>query len=338
MDNYDLNLDTALSTILDVAAFKQYKREDFYCCDSFCDIVSNTPFEVVQQYQAELSVIGLETDDHNEASGFLMRALAFGSATQENTDIPVTDSAEFFDWAISIPNEERPEAHARALSALTNQVRKLKSKDSARWLEHNRICTILEYVLQDVEEIKRFSHSAFEHLDTSFTFADLMPQDLWIGFNSRPSAEVDTLIDIWWGPKSRTPKDIFFALEWQRAGYISIHQGKGYQETIAEYLLCKCEPDPDNDHKDTTNEGLNALNADPFLEQELYECLSQRKYFGWLVSLQPQHRAVYFNTLFTENVLSRERILSILDTGISNNWEEEGIKYLQELRNLISTE
>src|SRR3990167_2264007 len=77
------DLELAYTQVLDHPAFKQYNRSDLASCATFCDMLRQAPQEVIVELRAELAEIALETDDHNEASGFLMLIMTLGGGLTE---------------------------------------------------------------------------------------------------------------------------------------------------------------------------------------------------------------------------------------------------------------
>ena len=358
-DSADNPVNAAIERVLSHPAFSQYNRDDLGSCDRFCQMLRDTRHEDILELRRELEDIAYETDDHNEASGFLMTLINLGGGfnspplydfddDEDNNidmdmcralyaDIPMTDTEQFFDWAISVPVNEREPAYVAAMDALLKRVVRIRDDDYQAKLVHHQINIVLHYVLRGMPELLAFGNAAFDNLDSAFNIPEQIPQRLWQGFLSRSEDDVNRLIDKWWGPGSTVPQDFFLALEWQRAGYIHIHKGKYYYQTVAEYLLYYCEPDEDDRAGYVrSNHGIDAIRLDPFLEAELYEAIAGAKAYRWLISENIPHRAEYLNSLFAAGVLKRERILSALHHGISRKWDKQLIDRYQELLERLS--
>jgi hypothetical protein len=329
-------LEAAFEQVLNHPSFKSYTRESLVSCRNFCEMIRQAPHEEVVQLMDSLNEIALATDDHNEASGELLTLIAIGGSlntTQEEeqpqaelSSIPVTDAELFCDWVVGLSESQREQAYTAAMDALCKHVVRIKPDDSAANLTHHQLNLILYYALSPVEELLEFGNFANENLDEDFSIHEQIPGRLWELFNSRPKEEVDKLLKHWWGGHSSIPHDFFIALEWQRQGYIEIHKGKKYLETVAEFLLHSCEP----------CYGIEALELGPFLAEELYAGLMEKGPYPYLISHDVEKRAEYLNSLFTAGVLQREPVLAALDSGISNKWEMEFIEDYKLLREKIT--
>ena len=348
-------LDTAFQKVLSHPSFSRYTRENLGSCEKFCEMLREAQLEDILQCQEELEEIAYETDDHNEASGFLLALINLGggfdtfslihdenaekngidvqSCRAELPDIPVTDTEHFFDWAISVPTDQRVLAYASAMEALLKRVVRIKEDDYTSRLTHHQINIVLHYVLRGAQELLAFGNSASDNLEGDFNILEQIPPRLWEGFITRGDKEVSEIINHWWGPGSATPQDFFIALEWQRAGCIKINKGKYYYDAVAEYLLNSCEPGVAEANEPVRgNHGIDAIRLDPFLEQELYEAVTREGSYRWLISENIPHRVSYLNSLFKSEALNRERILSALDNGISRNWDKGHIDEYKDLR------
>ena len=329
-------LDAAFEQVLNQPSFKFYTRESLTSCRNFCEMIHQAPHEQVVQLMDPLNEIAMATDDHNEASGELITFIAIGGglndtqeaeqARAEFSAIPVTDTELFCDWVMGIPESQRELAHTAAMDALCKHVVRIRPDDSAANLTHQQLNLMLYYALSPIDELLEFGNFANENLDEDFPIREQIPDRLWDLFNSRPKEEVDKLFKHWWGGRSSIPNDFFIALDWQRQGYIEIHKGRKYLETVAEFLLHTCEP----------NYGIEALKLDPFLAEELYAGLMEKGPYRWLISHDVENRAEYLNSLFTAGVLEREPILTALDHGISNKWEMEFMTDYKLLREKIA--
>jgi len=354
----DISPDAAYQMVLHHPYFANCTREDLTSCARFCDVLRNAPIEVVKDLFDALEIIAYETDDSNEASGFLLTLSTFGGGLIENPDpatgvdpnlgnltqsreryqqVPVDSEAHFYDWVLSIPGHDRALAHTAAMDALAKRVARLPRGDHSAWLVHHNLFTLLYYGLSPVESLRVYGNYAAENLKTSHNIREQIPDRLWQLFNSRPAVEVKELIEKWWGTKADMPNDFFIALAWQREGHISIHKGKHYHEAVVEYLLHHCEPsDPNQDGPVRESYGVAALTLDPFLEDELYEGLENKSAYRYLATYDVPLRAAYLNELFSAGVLERSRILAALDNGIAKKWDRNGLKYYIALRDAIS--
>lgn len=346
LDDYP-DLDNAYATVLGHAAFMQYNRDDLVSCATFCDMLRQAPQEAIIALQAELAEIALETDDHNEASGFLMLMMTLGGGLSETSPtnhdwntgdgnflsgrgeareyfdaVPLDDLEKFIEWAIRIPGAERELAYKSILKARMIYGLRMQPDDRAGALRLHQIDIVADYMMTDLKSINTFGNFATHSLSIDFNVREQIPARLWESFCSRDKKEADTIIAKWWGPKSDLPHDFFIALEWQRAGLITIHRGKHYAKTIAEFILHTCEPGDAYDKFTPRNShGIEALCIDPFLEYELYEALAQEQGYRWLNSDNIQKRVAYLNSLFDAGALSRPRILVALDHGIAKRWD-----------------
>ena len=353
-------VDAAFETVLQHPAFNKYTREELRSCDVYCDMIRQSAHEDVIQLQDDLREIAGETDDHNEATGFLSVFALLGGGFEETPvvdegihhvgndqfshldearecfpDIPVEDVDRFTDWVINIPTEQRSLASVAATDALVKRVVRIPDKDYDAELAHHLINTILYYALYDLSDHIEFANFACENLDGEFDLRQQVPTRLWQAFCSRPEQDVDQLIKKWWGQRANIPNDFFIALEWQRAGYIKIHKGTRYHDTVAEFILSSCSPgDPEDDRR--SSHGIEALHLDPFLAEDFYAALKQKQPYRWLDSHDILSRAVYLNKLFAGDVLDRQRVLSALDHGIAEHWDEPRLASYQRLREQIS--
>jgi len=353
-------LEAAFARVLQHPAFSHYRREELGSCGAFCAMIRQSAHEDVIELQDDLQEIAFETDDHNEASGFLSVFAALGGGLVENPvvdegvnlvgndkfasleeamncfpDIPVEETERFTDWVISIPAEHRTLAHVAAMDALVKRVVRIADSDHDARLAHHQVAMILYYALADVGECLEFGNFACENFDKSFAVRQQIPVRLWQAFGSRPKQEVDQLIKKWWGRQANIPHDFFIALEWQRAGYIKIHKGKRYHDTVAEFLLSSCEPGDPEDYV-RSNHGIEALQLDPFLSEDFYAALRQSGAYRWLDSHDIQFRAAYLNDLFAAGVLERQPVLAALDNGIAKHWDEARLAAYMKLRDYIS--
>ena len=321
-------------------------------------MLRQAPQEVIVELRAELAEIALETDDHNEASGFLMLIMTLGGGLTEKPPsnrsldeidgpsdlhlgqeqkqfdhVPLDNLDQFIDWAMAIPATERELAYKAVLDARLKHGVRMRPDDRAGALRFHQIDIVTDYVLMDVKSIKKIGNFATNSLSSRFNVREQIPARLWDAFCSRGAQETDAIIAKWWGPKTTLPHDFFIALEWQRAGHIALHKGKNYPETIAEFILHNCEPgDADDKFTPRNNHGIEALQLDPFLEHDLYEALAQKAGYRWLNNHNIEKRAVYLDTLFDAGVLRRERILSALDHGIAKRWDAPFLENYQTLR------
>lgn len=329
-------LEAAFEQVLNHPSFKSYSRESLISCYNFCEMIRQAPHEQVVQLMDPLNEIAMATDDHNEASGELFTFVALGGGLNQDMEegealtefgtIPVADTELFCGWVLDIPEPQRGQAYIAAMDALCKHVVRIKPDDSAANLTHHLINVILYYALSPLEELLEFGNFANENLDEDFPIREQIPGRLWELFNSRPKDEVDKLLKHWWGGRSSIPHDFFIALEWQRQGYIEIHKGRKYLETVAEFLLHTCEP----------SYGVEALKLDPFLAEELYVGLMEKGPYNWLISHDVEKRAEYLNSLFAAGALKREPIVAALDHGISNKWEMRFMKKFKSLREKIA--
>ena len=359
LTNHDL-LDAAFAKVLQHPSFSQYTREELLSCDAFCDMIRQSAHEDVIELQDELQEIAYETDDHNEASGFLSVFATLGGGSEEYpvvdegvnlvggdnfsnlnearecfSDIPVENAELFTDWVIHISAEQRSLAHAAAMDALIKRVVRIPDSDLDARLAHHQVSTILYYALSDLSERLEFGNFACENLDEAFNVRQQIPGRLWQAFCSRPEQEVDQLIKKWWGPQADLPNDFYIALDWQREGYIKIHKGQRYHDTVAEFLLSSCQPgDPEYDLR--SNHGIEALKLDPFLADDFYAALEHQESYGWLDSHDIPFRAAYINELFAAAVLDRQQVLSALDHGIAKHWDKLRLPGYKKLREHIS--
>jgi hypothetical protein len=353
-------VEAAFETVLQHPAFSQYTREELRSCDVFCDMIRQSEHEDVIELQDDLQEIACATDVHNEATGFLSVFAALGGGFEENpvvdegidlvgngnlpnlkeardcfSDIPVDDAERFIDWVIGIPAERRSLAHVAAMDALVKRVVRIPDKDYDARFAHHQVSTILYYALADSNEHLEFANFACENLDERFNVRQQIPARLWQAFCSRPEQEVEQLIKNWWGPRADIPHDFFIALEWQREEYFKIHKGKRYHDAVAEYILSSCEPgDPEDDLR--SNNGIEALQLDPFLAEDFYEALKKMEAYRWLDSHDILCRAAYLNELFVSAVLDRQAVLSALDHGIAKQWDKPRIANYKKLREHIS--
>ncbi|TGD73540.1 hypothetical protein E4634_10965 [Mangrovimicrobium sediminis] len=348
-------LDACIEQVLDHPSFAEVTRESLLSCERFCDVLREARHEDILELQEALEEIALETDDHNEASGFLMMLITLGGAGEVATggtpdctshadpmntaaaaakgEIPVADVEQFRAWAFTVPREQRSEAYLAALNALTRRVGKIEEDDYQARLAHHQINVLLHYILRDAREMLEFGNYAFDNVNSDFPMREQIPDQLWEAFNHRDASEVESLVAHWWGPGSVLPQDLPIALEWQRGGLISIHKGKKYLQAIAEYLLHYCTPGEDEDDiPPRPSHGIEAIALDPFLADELYEALATQGGYRWLISEETAQRVAYLNAMFEAGALNRDRIVAALDHGISKKWDKPLLPRYQALR------
>lgn len=345
-----LSLDDAYQQVLAHPLFSHYTREDLSSCKTFCDIIRQAPAEEIRKLHEALELIAYETDDHNEAGGFLLSfvTLAGGfnagvfnnvpaQATEMFDSIPVDNAEKFADWVISIPTAQRENALAAARNAALMRIVRLKEDDYSARLHHHHVCTLMYYALENIDNLLTFGNYANESLPGHFNINDLIHPRLWEAFQSRPAAEIKRLIEKWWGEKSKLPHDFFIALEWQREGRINIHKSKGYGEAVAEFVLASCEPEDTNFHQHARAAyGIEAIQRHPFLAQDLYDALSIKPLFRWLVSDNQKYRAAYLECLFEAGALDRNKILSALEVAITQDRNKQYVTRYKQLKQLIS--
>ncbi|MDC1287881.1 hypothetical protein N8198_08340, partial [Gammaproteobacteria bacterium] len=178
-------LEAAFARVLLHPAFSHYRREELSSCGTFCAMIRQSAHEDVIELQDDLQEIAFETDDHNEASGFLSVFAALGGGFGENpvvdeginlagndkfasleeasncfSAIPVEETERFADWVISIPAEHRSLAHIAAMDALVKRVVLIADNDHDARLAHHQVGMILYYALADVGECLEFANFA----------------------------------------------------------------------------------------------------------------------------------------------------------------------------------
>ncbi len=343
--DFTISLDEAYEQVQAHPAFSKYTQEEWSSCEMFCDIVRQAPAKTVIQLQEALELIAYETDNYGEASGFLVNfaALAGGfnnvpaSAAETFESIPVEDADKFADWLVSIPVNQRSDALAAARNLALKRVIRIKEGDYPARLNHQHVCTLMCYALESIDHLLVFGNYAKESLMDGLNIRDQIHPRLWEVFQSRPKSEIDTLVSKWWGEKSNLPHDFFIALEWQREGHIQIIKSKGYNETVAEFLLSSCEPGDPNFGSARLAFGIEAIQRYPFLAQDLYDALSKKPVFQWLISENLDSRAAYLESLFVAGVLDRSKLIEALELGISKDKDQEYVVRYQLLKKLISS-
>ncbi|GAB1256763.1 hypothetical protein NBRC116494_12650 [Aurantivibrio plasticivorans] len=338
------DLDEAFESVLANASFAEYSRESLASCETFCEMLRQAQHNDIVTLNKELAEIALETDDHNEASGFLMTIVNLGggletfeSPNEATIDIPLDSADEFVDWVVSIPANEREATYQRVLDAQMKRGLRLKDDDLATQLTLHQIGIIRDYALNSVKMIKEFANFATEHLDNKFPIEQQIPDRLWEAFSSRGEKETTKIVEKWRGSKANTPQDFFIALEWQRLGYITIHQGKHYAETVAEYILASCEPiDSEAERHALAQQAERAIERYPHLKHEFIEALGKKEAYRWIVSHDMVSRTRYIKQLVDADILESHQLLDALDTGISKRWNSSFLKECIALRNEVA--
>lgn len=334
------DLEKSLLAVLSHPAFSQYSAESLSSCDNFCEMLRQAPHDAIKELQAELQEIALETNDHNEASGFLLQICTLGGGFTDSPadhndskrDIPLDDLDNFVDWVCSLSAAERKSAYLAVLDASMKCGLRLKPDDRAGRLRKRLIDTVSNYCLNDVGSMLKFGNFATENFSFDFNLSEQIPLRLWEAFQSRGEDETSRLITKWWGPKANVPQDFFIALAWQQAGHITIHRGKNYLESVAEYLLNCCEPgNPNDKFGPRSSYGLEALSQYNFLADDLYEALSVKSSYRWLISRDVQICSDYLNSLFEAQALDRSRVIAALEHGIAKKWDAPLLDSYKEL-------
>ena len=347
-------LDNTFNKVLNHPSFSHLNRATLSRCEGFCDAISAPPHEDVVTLKIALNKIAMATDNPNEASGFLFPLPTLGGGLSEQVapdspfnnlkaarlaypQIPISHIADFTEWATQIPSAMRALAYTAATDALIKRKIRIRPHDYSANLVHANINTLLYYILCNVESCLALGNMASQNLNSDFTIAEQIPAYLWEAFNSRPPIEIKALIEHWWGPKAEVPHDFFIALEWQRVCYINTNKGKHYAITIAEFIFHHCEPaEPDFEPNYRQSYGIQAITKDPFLADDIYQAITQKPAYCWLISHNIPHRAAYLNSLFSAGALERPRILAALNSGIAQQWDKRQLKYYQQLRELIA--
>ncbi|PUA26406.1 MAG: hypothetical protein B0W54_21805 [Cellvibrio sp. 79] len=116
--DFSLSLDEAYRQVLMHPLFKHCTHADLFSCQTFCDVIRQSPVEEIRKLQDALELIAYETDDHNEAVGFLLNFVTLeggfnnvpADVEKSFESIPVEDADKFADWLISIPVAQRSDA------------------------------------------------------------------------------------------------------------------------------------------------------------------------------------------------------------------------------------